>query len=84
MIFHKPVIIIGAPRSGTSLLQKIIREHKDFVSVPRESDIIWNKYVHPKLNDFQYEGISKERLEYINIDDIREDFSNTAISSAIC
>ncbi len=51
-----PVIIIGAPRSGTSLLQKIVRECDGFRSVAKESDFIWQPYTHPENNDWSFEG----------------------------
>lgn len=53
----KPVLIVGAPRSGTSLLQKIIRDHPAFWSLVSESDIIWNQYCHPKLFDWRSEHL---------------------------
>ncbi len=50
-----PVLIIGAPRSGTSLLQKILRNHPVFWSLPSESDMIWDQYCHPKLRGWDSE-----------------------------
>ncbi|MCW8877225.1 MAG: sulfotransferase [Kangiellaceae bacterium] len=55
MEFNKPIFIIGAPRSGTSLFQKIIRSHPDVWSLPSESDMIWDTFCHPSLNDWKSE-----------------------------
>jgi hypothetical protein len=52
-----PVLIIGAPRSGTSLLQKLLRGHPAFVSLPSESDMIWDRYCHPALRDWDSESM---------------------------
>ena len=39
-----PVLIIGAPRSGTSMLQKVLRNHPAFWSLPSEGDMIWDQF----------------------------------------
>jgi len=56
MGFQDPVIVLGAPRSGTSLMQRIIRGCPGFVSVAKESGLIWRRYTHPSL--FQWESES--------------------------
>ena len=80
--YRKPVIIVGAPRSGTSLLQKIIREHPGFVSVARESDVIWSSYTHPSRNDWSQEGIL-EPLRQVDIDRILSGYNNKALSAGM-
>lgn len=62
-MIRNPVLIIGAPRSGTSLLQKLLRGHPAFVSLPSESDMIWDKYCHPALHDWR-----SERMDGIEAD----------------
>ncbi|WP_353571218.1 sulfotransferase [Candidatus Albibeggiatoa sp. nov. BB20] len=81
-MFRKPVIILGAPRSGTSLLMKIIREHPSFASVPRESDVIWNTYCHPSLNNWDAEGIDSQRIDSEMVDKIRNIFEQSALSAS--
>lgn len=78
---NRPVIIVGAPRSGTSLMQKLIREAPGFVSVPKESDMIWLPHCHPATNDWQYEGCPESRITNELIDRIRHDFSTQALSA---
>lgn len=74
-----PVIIVGAPRSGTSLLQKIIREHHGFRSVARESDFIWQPYTHPALNEWKYEGWQQGKLDHQERDRILKEFDRYAL-----
>ena len=81
-MFDRPVIIIGAPRSGTSLIQKIIREHPSFISVPRESDMIWNPYCHPKNNHWDGEGINDTDINTEIINTIRDTFNQMALPAA--
>ena len=47
MKIEKPLIIIGAPRSGTTLLFSILSSHPDVWSRYRESEAIFEKYFHP-------------------------------------
>jgi hypothetical protein len=54
----KPILIIGAPRSGTSLLQKIIRNYPQLWSLPSESEIIWDRYCHPRLHHWHSEYLT--------------------------
>jgi hypothetical protein len=66
----KPVLIIGVPRSGTSLLQKILRDHPVFWSLPSESGVIWNRFCHPRLREWESEcmhaeEVTPEAREYI-------------------
>ncbi len=81
-MFNKPVIIIGAPRSGTSLLHQIIREHPAFISVPRESDVIWNPYCHPAKNNWDSEGISDAAIDDKMLLQIREIFARSALPAS--
>ena len=80
--FRKPVIIVGAPRSGTSLLQKIIREHPEFVSVARESDVIWFPYTYPSRNEWRQEGIL-EPLSQLDVARILSDYNNKVLSAGM-
>lgn len=81
--FPEPVIIVGAPRSGTSLLQQVLREHPAFVSVPRESDVIWWPYVHPRLNDWQGEGFHGRALADGAVEAIRAGYASRALPAAV-
>ncbi len=55
----KPVLIIGAPRSGTSMLQKILRNRTEFWSLPSESDVIWDRFCHPALREWESESLDE-------------------------
>jgi len=48
----KPVFIIGAPRSGTSMLFHILRTTQPFWSLPSEGFHIWNSICHPSLHNW--------------------------------
>jgi len=80
-MFHQPVIILGTPRSGTSLLQKIIREYEGFRSVAKESGFIWRSYTHPSQNDWHCEGTPADRINSAVIAEIQRQFDRYALSA---
>lgn len=61
-MIDRPVLIVGAPRSGTSLLQKVLRNHPAFWSMPSESDIIWDRFCHPALRGWESEAVDETDL----------------------
>lgn len=78
----RPIVIVGAPRSGTSLLQKILRECPGFGSVPRESQHIWAPYVHPESVAWEGELVTNQVLnDRIAIASIRQQFETSALSA---
>ena len=71
-----PVLIVGAPRSGTSLLQKILRNHTAFWSLPSESEMVWDKYCHPRLRNWDSECVDEAAMTPRIREDLRRDFEN--------
>jgi|GEM_PF-4671212 len=65
---NQSVLIVGAPRSGTSLVHFMLKSCGKFWSLPSESDFIWRRYFVPKINDWQSDAIDPNRL---NIKDIK-------------
>jgi hypothetical protein len=57
-----PVLIIGAPRSGTSMLQKVLRNHPVFWSLPSEGDMIWDQFCDPGLRGWESEVLDASDL----------------------
>ena len=79
----RPIIIVGAPRSGTSLLQKILRECPGCGAVPRESQHIWGPHAHPSRNDWDGEFAAESTLRDQSIvETIRCEFRRSAIAAA--
>jgi len=48
--------VLGVPRSGTSLLQRILRAQPGFVATAREAKSVWSRFTHPALSDWRGEG----------------------------
>lgn len=58
----EPVIIIGCPRSGTSLLFRILSTSKHLWSLYRESNDIWNKFYKVAKKEFKDEVLTDSDL----------------------
>ena len=81
-MIESPIFVVGAPRSGTSLLQKLLRECPGHASVPREAQHIWGPHVHPALSDWAGEGVADEALQDAQlIRSIREEFAKSAVAA---
>lgn len=57
-----PVIIIGCPRSGTTLLFRILSTSPDLWSLYRESNDIWNDFYKVSGKDFKNEILTSSDL----------------------
>jgi hypothetical protein len=62
----KPIFILGCPRSGTTLLFRILQRHEDLSTPHGEGHILWNRFQHPKMR-----GWTSDRLvaEDVNPDE---------------
>jgi hypothetical protein len=82
-LFRHPVIILGAPRSGTSLLHRIIRAQPGFRSTAGESDAVWGKLTHPALNDWAAEGWPGTRLNECERQDLHRRLARLSLDSRL-
>ncbi|MBA2313227.1 MAG: sulfotransferase [Actinobacteria bacterium] len=62
---ERPIFILGCPRSGTTLLFRLLRRHELLGAPLGEGHILWNTYQHPRLR-----GWTSDRL---TADDIHPD-----------
>ncbi len=69
---RKPIIIIGCPRSGTSLLFTLLSASKYLWSLYRESNLIWSDF-------YKFSG-KQFRNEVLTSDDLNEDSKKYLLS----
>lgn len=67
----RPVFVIGAPRSGTSLLFAILRSSSKLAHWPGEAHEVWEAYYHPALrgwdsNLLRASDLNNKAAGYIN------------------
>lgn len=56
----RPVFIIGAPRSGTSMLYAILRRSSELTNWPGEAHEVWEADFHPALRGWDSNALSAE------------------------
>lgn len=81
--FKKPVMILGAPRSGTSLLHRILRGCAGCSAVASEAQGIWRRYTHPSGNAWRGEGWDPAALGEPRRQGIRQAFAVQALPAVI-
>ena len=70
----RPIFIIGAPRSGTSLLYSILRTSSELAHWPGEAHEVWEADYHPALRDWSSNALSAADVEDAAGDRIRRSF----------
>jgi hypothetical protein len=71
---RQPVFIIGAPRSGTSMLYAILRVHPMFRNWPGEAHEVWERDYHPALRGWGSNALSADDVESDAAQRIRRSF----------
>jgi hypothetical protein len=56
----KPIMLIGCPRSGTSVLLRALLAGGELKSVQSEGHILWDAYHHPRDRNWESDGRSME------------------------
>ena len=75
-------MILGAPRSGTSLLHRILRGHPGFVSTARESQPVWEPLTEPASHDWTGERAPQD-LGPEDIDRIHRQLARLALPADV-
>lgn len=71
---HRPVFVIGAPRSGTSLLFTILRASSGLGHWPGEAHEIWEADHHPALRGWDSNALAAADVEPKAAERIRRNF----------
>lgn len=59
----RPIFIIGAPRSGTSMLYAILRTHSSLANWPGEAHEVWEYDYHPALHGWESNALDASDVE---------------------
>jgi hypothetical protein len=72
---NRPVFIIGAPRSGTSMLFSILRRSRDLTSwLTGESHEVWERDFHPALTGWKSNALQADEPNVAAAQRIRRSF----------
>ena len=77
----KPVVIIGCPRSGTSLLFRILSTSTHLWSLYRESNDIWNKFYEVTKKEFKDETLTAADLDEKSKEFLLKEFHKHALNN---
>jgi hypothetical protein len=69
---ERPVFVIGCPRSGSSVLLRLLVQSPELRSVHNEGHILWQPYHHPRDRGWDSDALGAEDVgdrerEYINL-----------------
>ena len=70
----RPIFIIGAPRSGTSLLYSILRTSSKLAHWPGEAHEVWEADYHPALRGWESNSLTPEDVEPAPAAKIKREF----------
>jgi hypothetical protein len=70
----RPIFIIGAPRSGTSLLYAILRTSSKLAHWPGEAHEVWEADHHPALRHWESNALDGSDVEHDAAERIRRSF----------
>ena len=59
---RRPIFILGAPRSGTSMIFRLLSAHPELGSLGREGHDMWRKFHHPRRNGWNSDVIGNGQI----------------------
>jgi hypothetical protein len=80
MSITNPVIILGAPRAGTTILNRALSLHPDLWHLPGESHAVLEGPFHPGRNGFDSNRVTADDLDDALAEALREEFYSRAIN----
>jgi hypothetical protein len=59
---QRPIFILGAPRSGTSMIFRLLSAHPELGSLGREGHDMWRKFHHPRQDGWGSDAIGSGQI----------------------
>ncbi|CAN5576983.1 hypothetical protein BH20ACT23_BH20ACT23_23510 [soil metagenome] len=59
----RPIFVLGCPRSGTTLLFRLLQCHEGLGTPSGEGHILWNKYQHPRFRGWTSDRLTAEDVQ---------------------
>jgi LPS sulfotransferase NodH len=60
---RRPIFIIGCPRSGTTLLFELLKQHEDLGSLAGEGHVLWHPFQHPRKKQWSSDAAGAEDVQ---------------------
>lgn len=68
---QSPIFILGAPRSGTSMIFRLLSTHPELGSLGREGHDMWRKFHHPRRKGWDSDALGSGQIVAAERDFIR-------------
>ncbi len=62
--YERPIFVIGAPRSGTTMVFHLLRESSQLGSLQREGHDIWRMYHHPRYGGWRSDIVNDGEVRF--------------------
>ena len=59
---QRPIFILGAPRSGTSMIFRLLSAHPELGSLGREGHDMWRKFHHPRRDGWSSDVLGRGQV----------------------
>jgi hypothetical protein len=59
---QRPIFLLGAPRSGTSMIFRLLSAHPELGSLGREGHDMWRKFHHPRRNGWSSDVLASGQI----------------------
>jgi hypothetical protein len=58
----RPIFVVGCPRSGTTLLFRLLRRHEDLGAPHGEGHVLWNTFHHPRMTGWSSDRVIEAEI----------------------
>ena len=55
-----PILLVGCPRSGTTLLYTLLAEHREIAAIDQEGHVLWAAYNHPRRHGWSSDALGAD------------------------
>ena len=62
--YPRPILIVGMPRSGTTMLFQVLRASETLGSRPSEGHNIWRRFHHPRKSGWSSDHVGKGHVRF--------------------
>jgi hypothetical protein len=62
--YEKPIFIVGAPRSGTTMMFRLLGSNPALGSLPREGHNMWRMFHHPRYSGWTSDAVGSGEVRF--------------------
>ena len=62
--YSRPIFIIGVPRSGTTMIFRLLRSSPELAGMPHEGHDLWRRFHHPRLSGWHSDAVGHGEIRW--------------------